>query len=165
MLHSINNRQIVCNANSQSADEAAKHSAIISKTSNRNKLDRNLSNSPTYETPPFVPRGTLFRVVIRNGSPDPSTVPNSLAHVSPLQQANEPDSERKEAIRLSALLCPFLNSYSWFRCPTNYFDIVSRNRWPVRRSHNLTCRTMQVEQRSQHCIRLESSSVYLHLER
>lgn len=51
---------------------------------------RKLTNNPINETPPFVPFGTRFLVVIRNGSELDKTVPNSLAHVSPLQQANEP---------------------------------------------------------------------------
>lgn len=37
-----------------------------------------------------LPRGTLFRVVMRKGSELPITVPNSEAHVSPLQQAKAP---------------------------------------------------------------------------
>lgn len=48
----------------------------------------NLTNKPTGVTPPFVPLGTRFRVVIRNGSDFPTTAPISLAQVSPLQQAN-----------------------------------------------------------------------------
>lgn len=47
-----------------------------------------LTSNPTKETPPLVPRGTRFRVVIKNGSDFPQTEPISLAHVSPLQQAN-----------------------------------------------------------------------------
>lgn len=46
-----------------------------------------LTSNPIGLTPPFVPRGTRLRVVIKNGS-DPETEPISLAHVSPLQQAN-----------------------------------------------------------------------------
>lgn len=46
-----------------------------------------LTIKPMKLTPPFVPLGTRFRVVIKNGS-DPVTEPISLAHVSPLQQAN-----------------------------------------------------------------------------
>lgn len=42
------------------------------------------------ETPPFVPRGTRFHVVIRKGSAELKTVPSSLAQVSPLQLANAP---------------------------------------------------------------------------
>jgi len=38
----------------------------------------------------FLPLGTLFLVVMRKGSPVPITVPNSEAHVSPLQHANAP---------------------------------------------------------------------------
>ena len=49
-----------------------------------------LTTKPIIVTPPFVPRGTLFLVVIKNGLDLQSTVPSSLAHVSPLQQANEP---------------------------------------------------------------------------
>lgn len=40
------------------------------------------------ETPPFVPRGTRLREVIKNGSDLPITEPISLAQVSPLQHAN-----------------------------------------------------------------------------
>lgn len=48
----------------------------------------NLTSKPIGETPPLVPRGTRFRVVIKNGSDLPITEPISLAHVSPLQHAN-----------------------------------------------------------------------------
>lgn len=51
---------------------------------------RKLTTNPIIVTPPFVPRGTRSLVVIKNGSVLPNTLPNSLAHVSPLQHANEP---------------------------------------------------------------------------
>lgn len=45
-----------------------------------------LTSKPMGVTPPFVPRGTRFRVVIKNGL-EPMTEPISLAQVSPLQHA------------------------------------------------------------------------------
>lgn len=52
-------------------------------------MQTNLTASPIGVTPPFVPRGTRLREVMRNGSELPMTVPISLAHVSPLQHAND----------------------------------------------------------------------------
>lgn len=45
-----------------------------------------LTKSPQVETPPFVPRGTFLKVVIKIGS-DFESIPSSDAQVSPLQQA------------------------------------------------------------------------------
>ena len=42
---------------------------------------------PPTEIPPFVPAGTVFRVVMRTGG-DLERMPNSEASVSPRQQAN-----------------------------------------------------------------------------
>ncbi|EZA58065.1 hypothetical protein X777_01446, partial [Ooceraea biroi] len=51
--------------------------------------------STAVSTLAFLPLGTLFLVVMRKGSPVPVTVPNSEAHVSPLQHANVPIYMRK----------------------------------------------------------------------
>lgn len=50
-----------------------------------------LKNIPIGVTPPFVPFGTFLNVVIKTGSVLARTVPNSDAHVSPLQHANTPE--------------------------------------------------------------------------
>lgn len=49
---------------------------------------------PIIEIPPFVPFGTFFKLVMRNGSPFERTVPNSEAHVSPLQQEKTPEKKK-----------------------------------------------------------------------
>lgn len=52
---------------------------------------RPLTARPGSETPPLVPLGTLFSVVTRMGSDLASTVPSSLARVSPSEQENAPE--------------------------------------------------------------------------
>lgn len=49
---------------------------------------KKLTIKPKTETPPFVPRGTRFRVVIKIGS-DFDNMPSSEAHVSPFAIAKE----------------------------------------------------------------------------
>lgn len=93
IVNCVHDSQIVCSTNYQSTKKTAFHN--VQQLSNIQRhiytINKNLTNNPIHVTPPLVPRGTRFRDVIRNGSPEPRTVPNSLAQVSPLQHANEPN--------------------------------------------------------------------------